>query len=108
MDQEMDMRNITAVNLNEEQKTKLSDEIVISSGFLDRNRQKVQIFLLTLSLAKSKVKLVSSDGQVFSLDYDCVMQSETIKSLLQSNPSKIVCLFVILCLSLSLCRLVGE
>lgn len=38
MDQEMDMRNITAVNnLNEEQKTKSSDEIIIvKPGFLDR------------------------------------------------------------------------
>ena len=39
MDQEMDMRNITAVNLNEEKKkdeqSKLTNEI-ISDGFLDR------------------------------------------------------------------------
>lgn len=34
------------------------------------------------------MKLVSSDGQSFNLDYDCVTQSGTIKELLESNPSK--------------------
>lgn len=43
----MDMRNITAVNLNEEQKdeeqkTKISDELV-NRGFLDRKTQVITI-----------------------------------------------------------------
>lgn len=43
----------------------------------------------SILLDKSKVKLISSDGECFTLDYEYVIQSGTIKSLLEASPSKI-------------------
>lgn len=79
----MDMTNITPVNTEDKNKN--------TSTNIENNLRDCKHFfeaLRSLFLVKSKVKLVSSDGKSFTLDYDCVIQSGTIKELLESNPSK--------------------
>ena len=96
----MDMTNITPVN--EDKKEQINNENgrekeieIEKSKFLDRNLKKFFVYLsffyFILFSAKSNVKLISSDGQIFQLNYECVLQSGTIKSLLESSPSNSLC-----------------
>lgn len=101
MELEMDMTHITTTPLHED-KEKCSDEK--TPIFLDRNNSCFDIFLFIVFcfcptilhpfphlfpryLATSKVKLVSSDGEIFTLEYKCAQQSGTIKGLLESSPN---------------------
>lgn len=88
MDMDMDMTNITTA-AEKEAKEHEQQQQQQQSQFLDRKSDNIHFFIqfFMFLLAKSKVKLVSSDGQCFTLDYDCVIQSGTIKSLLESSPS---------------------
>ena len=87
------MTNITTATTFEKEKQAKEKEVEDTAdnyrGFLDRKQQRYKLIILhSLALvANCKVKLVSSEGHSFTLDYDCVIQSGTIKSLLESSSS---------------------